>query len=289
MLNSSMADIQTLKSILRSELSLFCSSNGRLWKQPVVDLLREIQAQGQAAVFFGGTLRSLLTSRLLHHRPGRPRDIDMVIGDCESEVLRKAFQHIVKRETRFGGLQLESQQWQFDLWPLEKTWAFVEDKVVSRDFAELPSTTFLNLEAIAVQVWPERGKARVVYSGDEQFFHGILNQTVEVNREANPFPCLCVVRSLLLASKLDFCLGPRLAKYVARHRGKFSQNDYEHVQRMHYGELRATGKQISKWVEFVAGVSGNSKPIKLPVPKQKEFWSDSGSSYRIQVKGFDKP
>ena len=48
---------------------------------------------------------------------------------------------IIARRTRFGGLQLKSGSWRFDVWPLSETWAFKKDRTVSVDFADLPSTT----------------------------------------------------------------------------------------------------------------------------------------------------
>src|SRR4051812_48642791 len=69
--------------------------------------------------------------------------------------------------------------------------------VFSTPVKRLPETTFFNLEAIAVDVWPQIGKARSIYSGDDQFFEGIITRTLELNRPENPFPGLCIVRSLV--------------------------------------------------------------------------------------------
>ena len=282
--------IRELKTVLRAELRSFCSNNGRVWKQPVVDLLHGLRRQQQAAVFFGGTLRSLLISRLNDQKPGRPRDIDLVVKGCTTEQLSDSFEQIVTRETRFGGLQLQHQHWQFDVWPLEKTWAFVEDQKEAGGFDELPETTFLNLEAIAVEVWPRSGKGRVVFSGDDQFFEGIANRVVELNREANPFPSLCVVRSLVLAARLNFSIGPRLANYIVKYAKQYSAMDYETVQRKHYGCLRVRGDQIESWTRSVkeSCESGVSQ-ISLPVLRQKEFWKKSTPRNRLNIISMSDP
>ncbi len=73
---------------------------------------------------------------------GRPRDIDIVVSGANIDNLRDTFRPFIMRETRFGGLQLARQNWQFDLWPLEKTWAFTQDHCNDQDFEALPFTTF---------------------------------------------------------------------------------------------------------------------------------------------------
>jgi hypothetical protein len=83
------------------------------------------------------------------------------------EALRERFLRLASGESRFGGLRLRRMEWQCDVWPLELTWAFIHDKVRAPDFADLPRTTFFNLEAIAVEVWPRPGQPRIVYSGDD--------------------------------------------------------------------------------------------------------------------------
>ncbi len=145
-----------LKKRLLAEVARFCQDDGRLWKKPIVRTLRELRDTATQAVFFGGTLRSLLVSRVYRLRPGRPRDVDIVVAGATIERLRERFEEIVSRETRFGGLQLRRRDWQFDIWPLDRTWAFVRDAAPAV-FSALPSTTFFNLEAIAVEIWARPG------------------------------------------------------------------------------------------------------------------------------------
>jgi hypothetical protein len=79
---------QALKRKLLSEVAWLYEHDRRRWKAPIVQTVRELQETGVAAVFFGGTLRSLLLSRLLRRKPGRPRDIDIVItGAGQSHVI----------------------------------------------------------------------------------------------------------------------------------------------------------------------------------------------------------
>lgn len=278
------ASILDLKKRLQKEVARFYRSDKRLWKEPIVRTLRELRKTDVQSVFFGGTLRSLLLSRIYANKFGRPRDVDIVITGATIEALRDQFEAIVSRETRFGGLQLRRREWQFDLWPLHQTWAFVRDKVSEPEFSELPRTTFFNMESIAVEVWAQPGCARKVFSGDDQFFEGILNQTLEINREENPYPELCVLRALIMASTLDFAIGPRLATYIAKHGEHLTENDLEYVQHKHYGQRRQCGDTLREWIATISDSIGKTDgSVRLPVVRQLSFWPDVAQNTRITI------
>lgn len=253
---------------------------------PIVALLRELKDAETPAVFFGGTPRSLLTSRVFEKRFGRPRDVDIVVSGVSVDFLRERFASLISRENRFGGLQLRSRGWEFDIWPLARTWAFVHDAIACPSFAELPKTTFFNLEAVAVEIWPKPGQARKLYSGDDQFFDGILSRTLEVNREDNPFPELCVVRALVIGSALDFKLGPKLSAYVATSGARLSPDDLEAIQAKHYGRVRCSGRTLREWIDYVSeqNVRDPNAPIPLPRKGQLDFWPRMENSESIQCR-----
>lgn len=258
--------VELLKALLKREVEVFCRRHDPLW-EAISDTVKTIRQHNWRAVFFGGTLRSLLMSRLVHRREGRPRDIDIVIQGPPLEILRELLQQLIVRETRFGGLQLRRAEWLFDVWPLEQTWAIMKDRVGHPDFAYLPRTTFLNIEAAAIDVWPPPGQERQIYSGDDQFFRAIIDQVVEVNRAENPFPELCVVRSLVITSELGFRMGPRLVRYIAQHGPAIPVPDLEAIQEKHYGQVRVEGATLREWIRFVSGSleGGSEDGIQLPV------------------------
>jgi hypothetical protein len=261
-----------LKRRLRYEVAYFYRRDHRLWKRPVVEMLRELKDVSPNAVLFGGTLRSLLVSRLFARRPGRPRDVDIVIAGSSIDGLREVFRSRIARETRFGGLQLRHLHWQFDIWPLNKTWALVNDGVQQPGFATLPETTFFNLEAVAVDVWPRPGQPREIYSGNEQFFRGILTRTLEINREHNPYPTLCVVRALVLAAAIDFRLGPRLAAYISRNGQNLTAAEIDDVQDSHYGARRWDSATLLQWITTICESYSRAptEPVQLSLPRQLE-------------------
>jgi hypothetical protein len=270
------SQLSQLKSRLLKDVSYLCRRADRLWSQPIVKTLREIRGPDMQAVFFGGTLRSLLISRLYEKRLGRPRDVDIVVAGTSIEALRERFREIIARETRFGGLHLSRMNWHFDLWPLHRTWAFVKDNRLEPDFSALPSTTFFNLESIAVDVWPTPGCSRNIYSGDDQFFDGILSKTLEINREENPFPSLCVVRSLLMAAGIDFAIGPRLVRYIASHGGGIALDELEEIQRKHYGAIRQVGLTLQEWIKRIIEfhVKNPDTSFRLPLHRQQTLWPE---------------
>lgn len=278
---------QALKRQLLSEVAWFYKQDHLLWKAPIVKTMRELQETSIAAVFFGGTLRSLLLSRLLKSRRGRPRDLDIVVSGASLEHIKERFRNLIKRQTRFGGLQLERLNWQFDVWPLDRTWGFINDKLTSPAFESLPQTTFFNLEAIAVDVWPRLGKTRTIYSGDDQFFDGIITNTLELNRSENPFPALCVIRSLVMAASLDYSIGPKLAAYLSARAATIHHGEFETIQREHYGRLRYDGDTMRRWLDSVVENHARrpNHRMKLPFPRQQTFWPEktNSMSFRLRV------
>jgi hypothetical protein len=265
-----------LKRRLLKEVTSFFRQDGLRWKAPIVETLRELRMLDAQAVLFGGTLRSLLAPRIFNGKPGRPRDVDIVVSGVSVNLLKERFEQSLIRETRFGGLQLRRRDWQFDVWPLQQTWAFVRDSVADPSFAALPLTTFFNLEAIAVDVWPRPGRSRQIYSGDDQFFTGILTRTLEINREENPFPELCVLRALVMSSELSLRIGPRLARYIVLHGASVTPDAFVEVQRKHYGQYRKDVQTLRTWVDQISEMHARdpSSPIKVPSIQQLAFWPE---------------
>ena len=268
--------IELLKKLLRDEVVSFCRQDDAEWKKSISETIDEIKQKNWAAVFFGGTLRSLLLSRLSKNEPGRPRDIDIVMNGASLDDLRSSFEPFISRQTRFGGLQLKRVNWQFDVWPLKETFALKEGGVESPTFADLPSTTFFNVEAVAVEVWPKCGHPRRIFSNDDQFFRGIIERTIEINREQNPFPDLCVVRALVMAANLQWKVGPRLLSYLGKHGDTMSAVDFEAIQEKHYGKVQLRGSLFEKAMKEVhsaiqRGVTG---AIELALPGQLTLWPE---------------
>jgi hypothetical protein len=263
--------VPDLKRKLLAEVRTLFRPNRSVWRAPILQVLEDLKQTDARAVLFGGTLRSLLVSRLFERRFGRPRDIDLVVLGVPLSELEKRFNGIIARHTRFGGLKLRNGSWHFDVWPLEETWAFRKDKVIAR-FEDLPSTTTFNLEAIAVEVWSKDGKPRALFSGHDQFFHGILSRTLELNRTDSPFPELTVVRAVVMASELRFRIGPRLGAYIAEIAPTLNETAIDEIQAHHYGYSRMTGHTLKGIVQVISRRSLMQKSIDLPRMGQLHLW-----------------
>ena len=275
--------IPALKRKLLEEVRTLFRRNGSVWKEPILDVLQELRQANIQAVLFGGTLRSLLVSRIFQGRPGRPRDVDVVIAGALLSRLEERFSDSLARRTRFGGLQLRRGDWRFDVWPVGETWAFRQDRSgAPADFAALPSTTPFNLEAIAVEAWSCDGGPRALFSGNDQFFKGILSRTVELNRVDNPFPELTVVRALVLASELRFKIGALLASYIDDIGPSMSEKVVEQIQANHYGHARMESRTLHELITMVTQRSSDGEGCELPVMGQLHLWqNDIDANFRV--------
>jgi len=276
------AKIAELKRWLLRDVAYLSHRSDLHWNNPIVETIRELRRAALPAVFFGGTLRSLLLGRLsTHKRLGRPRDVDIVVADVPMDTLRERLEEHIVRHTRFGGLQIKRNSWHFDVWPLQQTLAFKEDESLNASFDSLPMTTFFNIEAVAVDVWTKPGIPRRVYSGDDRFFEGLLTQTIELNRESNPFPALCVVRSLVMASSMRLFIGPRLAEYLNAERNRVTNDELDDVQQHHYGRRRLHVADMRRLLDYVGATHtrGSTDRIKLPVPEQLLLWEEQPKAW----------
>lgn len=166
------------------------------------------QPGNASAVLFGGVLRDLA----IFGPAAQPRDIDVVVTGVSEALLFATLQPFVQRRTRFGGLQLSSAGVEVDLWPLESTWGLTHLRIFRPSFADLPNTTFLDIEAVVAGV-PLRGQEPGPFH-EAGFFDSIERRTIDINLEANPYPLLCLAKSLNLASRLGFSIGPGLSQFA---------------------------------------------------------------------------
>ncbi|MCY4030187.1 MAG: hypothetical protein OXH75_28240 [Acidobacteria bacterium] len=264
--------VADLKRLLRAEVGCLFGQDDRPWKRPIVEMLRDFRDSGLRVAVFGGTLRSLLYSRLYRHRPGRPRDVDLVIHDGLLRDVERRFREYLFRRTRFGGLQLRRDGWRFDVWTIDDTWAFRGENRYRAKIQNLPSTTPFNLEAIAVEAWPLAGRPREVFSGNDQFFEGILSKTVELNSHDDPCPALTIVRGLVLATEHSFRVGPQLAEYVAAIGSSLTESEFEEQQIRHYGHVRLGASALRNLIASIAKQCGHTERVQLPQLGQLTLW-----------------
>lgn len=247
-------------------------------QESVRDVVHRITSNGWTAYLVGGTVRDLVLSPRCD-RAIQPRDIDLVVIGASVDELKQVFQDLYLRTTRFRGLHLADPKpggWKilFDIWPLEETWGFSANTHLSRCIENFPQLPFLNLDTAAIEITARQRRATLFELG---FLSGINGRILEVNFEPNPFPELCIVRSLLMAAKLNFSLGPRLASYIGNHARRTSVNDMMQAQLSHYGKYRCTVGELSSWLSRVErATSEGAVPVNIPANSQRqlELWRD---------------
>lgn len=185
---------------------------------------------------FGGVLRDLY----LHGERAQPRDIDLVLED--KSLIEDLPLCLVDsyRKTRFGGLHIEIESVQLDLWALAETWAFRQNLVSKHDFKHLPITSFFNVESIVAVFY--RDKCIELHSAG--FFESMIERKLDINLEKNPFPDLCVVRALVMANQLNFSMSQKLIRYILFYSEKFSLDHFQTIQVKHYGRIVISKKHM---------------------------------------------
>ena len=223
--------------VLRQLFSQFVSRReARL--TTLMDTVRIVRERGWTAFAFGGTPRGVFDNG----RHYRPRDLDLVFDDEHFSFFESAFERHVLKRNRFGGLHLRIENLVIDAWPLSKTWAFREGLVQKATFENLPKTTFLNIDGIIIEVAPQRGKPRQIHEAG--FFTAWQNKTLDINLRENPFPALCVVRTLQLSLRFGFRLSRRLAMYLSEAMNSLSLAELESTQLSHYGRVEFSTQML---------------------------------------------
>ncbi|HEV8607098.1 MAG TPA: hypothetical protein VGQ99_17290 [Tepidisphaeraceae bacterium] len=233
-------------------------------------VLRLLDRPGWTAYLVGGTLRDIMAPQ----RFGEPRDIDIVVDGASNEDLAAVLRPYLNRRTRFGGLHLRHEGWLFDVWALAETWAFKFLKISEPSIERFPRTTFLDLEGVAAELFAPAGKRRLCTNG---FFKAMTARNIEINLVENPYPKLCVIRSLITAAKMSFTIGPRLAAYLLRTGAEITQEQLQTLQLSHYDLVRIHWEEFGHWLSVLSeGVRADPQaPTSLPVDHHRrvELWS----------------
>ena len=180
---------------------------------------------------FGGIPRSLW----MEQKSFVFRDFDLVVSDESFEHFCSVYSSSIVRKNRFGGVKLNINNVDYDLWALSSTWAFRQGLVEDVSFETLPDTVFLNADSIVFELSPSQGNRRKVYEGG--FYRAMKEKKISIKLSENPFPELCVLRALNFAVKYNFSFSPDLAHYICEKLSSISINKFVETQISHYGRL----------------------------------------------------
>jgi len=224
-------------------------------RRSAVEVLTRTVRKGWRTYLVGGFLRDVIVRP---HSSG-PRDFDVVVEGCSWDELREVFIDIVSGHNRFGGLSLRRQtevpgqnnapahELDFDVWRLEDTWA-VRHFELPQTIESFVRTPFLNIDSIAISIRPGDDYLAVFEHG---FFDALKGRYVEVNQTSNPYPVLCAVRGLIMASTLNFVVGPKLAAFVYELATNVALEEFVAAQVGHYGHVRSSREQLARWISDI--------------------------------------
>jgi hypothetical protein len=261
--------IQNLEDELRARMRRFVADKSK-WCSCRYKALRRIREFEQHAFLCGGAVRDILLSNTRNQII--PRDLDIVLGYAEIKNIADSFSDCTKRWNCYGGVTIQVKDWSIDMWPLQKTWAFEKKHVGGKGFSDFPKTTFLDIEAVAVQLFGTNGKKRAIYS--KGFFEAILNNTIEINLRENPNPPACVVRSLSVAKRFKFAIGPKLARYITHCANQVGLEKLLEVYQDRYISTHLSLNELCSCIRAIERqlrVSAD-EPVKLPITDNKDYF-----------------
>jgi hypothetical protein len=227
------SDTKSDAAVLRRRFGRFVHSRppGRTWRNSLQDMLARIRDQRWTAYAFGGTARELL-----HHGPSVvPRDIDLVFASEHFESFKENYNGFVRSVNRFGGLRMRIGHVDLDVWPIERTWAFSIDRNLIPSFSNLPKTTFLNIDALAIELFPRPGRPRQIYDGG--CFEAHRSRVLDINFVPTLLPDLCVVRVLRSAYRFGFGISTILRSFLVSQMNALGLETLVLAQERHYGQV----------------------------------------------------
>ncbi|KKC24754.1 hypothetical protein WP12_17250 [Sphingomonas sp. SRS2] len=164
---------------------------------------------------FGGLLRDLALEGVASFES----DVDIVIRPFDVQIFQKWAMESGFKLNKFGGFRLVRDRWLFDVWELDRTWAFLQDTSIPRTKYTLIDTTFFNWDAIVYDI-----RANQIIVG-QSYFENISQLRLEINFEPNPNPLGALVRCLKTLKNYRAKTGPRLTEFVNTNISIFSDID----------------------------------------------------------------
>lgn len=263
-------EIQKMKRILRARLGRFVSTDSKQYYPHLFHVLESIRNSKFPAFLCGGAVRNMLLCN-----NSIPRDLDIILGYVSKKRLETLFPDKVKGETSLGGLKLQVKDWSIDMWPIQDTWAFKNGKFKGNGFSDYPKITFLNIDAIAIQLFSKRRQKREIYS--KGFFEAIIERIIEINFEENPTPAACIVRALWIAKKFNFLIGPKLSRYMISYINTIEIEELAEIYQRRYVSAHVTIEKFYncfKSIQEQVQASCN-KPVKAFVEQNSNFLGQS--------------
>ena len=191
-------------------------------------------------LIFSGIIRNFFINYF-----GKVRDFDLVI-DCDESILETLLKEYSFRKNSFDGYKVEVGALTIDIWHINKTWAFTNNKLSPALFPQytLPKTTFFNFSAIVFDF----NNKEFVY--DQHFIDFLKIGKVDLVLQENPLPELCIVNTIYYKEKYKLEISKNLEYFCVLNFSNYSQNDYEKIQIKHFGEIKFDYFYIKEYMQI---------------------------------------
>lgn len=212
-----MIQVAHTKGVLKKRVERFLSSS-LYGREEVNEVIGRLARYHRVAIF-GGMLRDIAYGG----NKWFSSDVDIVVDASERELAHMMSGYLYEKN-KFGGYRVYRKKWLMDVWPLGKTWAFVQKGIENPVFDDLIGTTFFNWDAIVYDV-----NNRKVICG-EKYFDDLKSHYLDINYIQNPNIMGAMTRALRYLVAYDAQLSPRLAIYVRENvqvYGKSTLVEYE--------------------------------------------------------------
>ena len=199
---------------------------------------------------------------LLEKKGHISRDLDIIVHYVNKKELIEELGRYDCRQNRFGGFSVQISDWKADVWTLDSTWAFRNNLVRHNGgFSDYTKTTFLNIEAVAVEMFTKKGQRRAIFSNG--FFESLIDRMLEINLEKNPDTEINIARAICMGLRYKFAFGPNLRQYIVERSDRMDRDRLLTILRDHYrmkqcdkAYLAAVMDKIKQGVYFVEYETG---------------------------------
>lgn len=194
-------------------------------------------------IFFGGSIRDLY---LTNENQSLPRDFDIVINlNNNISDLENFLDKFEYKKNRFDGYKIKVGNTEFDIWRIEKTWAF-SNNLLKNEEKNLINSVYLSVDGIAFNY-----NKKILYDN-------ILKRTnekreINIVLENNPQKELNLLRGLVFKEKYKYDLSNELKAEYRRfieNNGNLSNFLYN-LQYEHYKEEKLSLKFIEDELSII--------------------------------------
>lgn len=229
-----MINVASNKSALKKRIVRFFDAPKR---SELRRFILELSELGEV-IAFGGVVRDIA----LYGIRGFDSDIDLVVN-CPPKSLASFFEksNMNFEKNKFDGYRTTTKSWTVDVWPLEQTWAFKNNKVELISRESLLRTTITNWDAIAYSF----SDGAILCHDD--YFQVIKSGEIDLVLECNPNSAGVLLRTLrsIFDGKAKKLM-PKALSYLKRELNQRAGSEIYSLQQTMFGKEFFTERDIEQ-------------------------------------------